>query len=106
LGGRERFGFQRCNTAGRLVTRGVYRIVRDLGAATGEHVWPHGIRHTAITQAIDAAAENRLSIDVVRQFSRHRSLNTLMIYRDLHENKQEVLATWVSNRLTSKAKAG
>lgn len=84
---------------GRLVTRGIYRIIRDLGAAAGEHVRPHGIRHTAITQAIDAAAEQGLSIDVVRQFSRHRSLNTLMIYRDMHENKQAVLSEWVSGRV-------
>ena len=89
------------NWHGRLVTRGVYRIIRDLGAAAGVHVRPHGIRHTAITQAIDVAARKGLSIDVVRQFSRHRSLGTLMIYRDLHENKQATIAAWVSEQLTN-----
>jgi integrase/recombinase XerC len=74
------------------------RIIRDLGAAVGVHVWPHGLRHTAITQAIDAA--NGLIIDLVRQFSRHRSLNTLLIYRDELENKQGAPAEWVSVRLT------
>ena len=29
-----------------------------------------------------------MSLDVVRQLSRHRSLGTLMIYRDLDENRQ------------------
>lgn len=89
----------RANWHGRLVTRGIYRIIRDLGAAAGVHVRPHGLRHTAITQAIDAAARNGLSIDVVRQFSRHRSLGTLMVYRDLHENKQATIAEWVSGCL-------
>ncbi len=87
------------NWHGRLVTRGVYRIIRDLGAAAGVHVRPHGIRHTAITQAIDIAARKGLSIDLVRQFSRHRSLGTLMIYRDMHENKQATIAAWVSEQL-------
>jgi integrase/recombinase XerC len=88
--------YANCNRQGRLVTRGVYRIIRDLGAAAGMHVRPHGLRHTAITQAIDLAAKNGLSIDLVRQFSRHRSLNTLMIYRDLHDSKQGLLAGWVA----------
>lgn len=84
------------NWHGRLVTRGVYKIIRDLGAAAGVKVWPHGIRHTAITQAIDIAAKHGLSIDVVRHFSRHRSLATLMVYRDELENKQRDIAAWVS----------
>ena len=74
-------------------------VERDLGAAAGVHVRPHGIRHTAITQAIDIAARKGLSIDVVRQFSRHRSIGTLMIYRDQHENKQAAIAEWVSGCL-------
>ena len=87
------------NWHGRLVTRGVYRVIRDLGAAAGVHVRPHGIRHTAITQAIDLAAKQGLSIDVVRHFSRHRSLTTLMVYRDELDNKQRDIATWVSEQL-------
>jgi integrase/recombinase XerC len=87
------------NRHGRLVTRGVYRIIRDLGAAAGVHVRPHGIRHTAITQAIDAAAKQGLSIDVVRHFSRHRSISTLLIYRDELENRQAALAELVSGCL-------
>lgn len=93
--------FSNRNQAGRLVTRGVYRIIRDLGADVGVHVRPHGIRHTAITQAIDQAAKHAMSIDLVRQFSRHRSLTTLMIYRDLHESSrtQATFAQFVSEQL-------
>ena len=96
------------NRYGRLVTRGVYRIIRDLGAAAGVHVRPHGLRHTAITQAIDLAATNSMSLDLVRQFSRHRSLNTLLIYRDLHESKrtQETFARLVSEQLATAARKG
>ena len=36
---------------------------------------------------------------MVRQFSRHRHIGTLMIYRDLHENKQAAIAEWVSGCL-------
>lgn len=88
------------NWHGRLVTRGIYRIIRDLGAAAGFHVRPHGIRHTAITQAIDAAAKQGLSIDVVRHFSRHRNISTLLIYRDELENKQAAIAELVSGCLS------
>lgn len=86
--------------SGRLVTRGIYVIIRALGAAVGVHGRPHGIRYTAITQAIDAAARKGLSIDdVVRQFSRHKAIGTLLIYRDLHDNKQGTIAEWVSEQL-------
>jgi integrase/recombinase XerC len=94
--------FSPYNPHGRLVTRGVYKIIRDLGADAGAHVRPHGLRHTAITLAIDIAAKNGLSIDVVRHFSRHRSLATLMVYRDEVEleKTQRKLAAWVSEQLT------
>ncbi len=93
--------YANCNARGRLVTRGIYRVVRDLGAAVGAQVWPHCLRHTAITQAIDLAAANHMSIDLVRQFSRHRALATLMTYRDLHESErtQEKFAKLVSEQL-------
>jgi hypothetical protein len=37
-----------------------------------------------------------LSIDLVRQFSRHKSIGTLLVYRDEHENKQGEIAGWVA----------
>ncbi len=75
------------------------RVLRNLGATVGAHVRPHGLRHAAITQAIDAAARKGLSIDEVRQFSRHKGIGTLLIYRDLRENKQGTIAAWVSEKL-------
>ncbi len=34
--------------------------------------------HTAITQAIDAAAREGVSIDTVRQFSRHKGIGSAL----------------------------
>ena len=45
------------------------------------------------------AAQKGISIDVVRQFSRHKGIGTLLIYRDLHDNKQGTIAGWVSEQL-------
>jgi integrase len=38
---------------GRLEVRSVLRIVREIGRRAGLHVWCHGLRHTAITMAIE-----------------------------------------------------
>ena len=57
------------------------------------HLRPHGIRHTAITQAIDLAGKNGLSTDVIRHFSRHRSLAMLMVYRDVETVTDDLMLT-------------
>ena len=38
---------------GRLTGPGLYDMVRKLGAKAGLRVWPHGLRHAAITAALD-----------------------------------------------------
>ena len=43
-----------------------------------------------------------LSLDVVRNFSRHQHIGTLLIYRDQMDNKQGLLAEWVSEHLETK----
>jgi integrase/recombinase XerC len=67
---------------GRLETRSVLRIVRELGQRVGLHVWCHGLRHTAITTAIEKGQQAGVGLDQIRAFSRHRSLATMLIYRD------------------------
>jgi integrase/recombinase XerC len=66
---------------GRLTGRGVHKIVGSLGKASGlsRPVKPHGLRHQAITQALDATGGN---VRAVRKFSRHAKLDTLLIYDD------------------------
>lgn len=63
----------------RLSPRGIEKVLARLGALAGVgHVRPHGLRHSAITQALDEGIPAR---DVLR-FSRHAKLETLMRYDD------------------------
>ena len=47
-------------------------------------VRPHGLRHAAITEALDLTKGN---VRAVQRFSRHRDLRTLTIYDD---NRQDL----------------
>jgi integrase/recombinase XerC len=79
--------------AKRLTGRSVHRIVRALGEHVGLGiVRPHGLRHAAITEALELT---RGDVRAVQRFSRHRDLRTLMIYDD---NRQD-LAGEVARRL-------
>ena len=80
----------------RFTARGIYRIVAELGEQAGAKVWPHGLRHTAITSAVEAAQEHGVSLDEVRQFSRHKNINTLLVYRDRVRDVQGQLASLVA----------
>ena len=64
----------------RFSGRSVHRIVRSLGeqARLGV-VRPHGLRHAAITAALDLTGGN---VRAVQRFSRHRDLRTLTLYDD------------------------
>jgi integrase/recombinase XerC len=64
---------------GRLTGAGLYAVVRRLGEQAGLKVWPHGLRHAAITQALDATGGD---VRAVQRFSRHRDLRTLLLYDD------------------------
>lgn len=70
---------------GRLETRSVGRIVRDLGERVGLHVWCHGLRHSSITTALDAAGKAGIGLDKVKAHSRHAAIGTLLIYADEHD---------------------
>lgn len=78
---------------GRLTGRSVHRLVRKYG---GEGARPHGLRHTAITEACKAATAAGMGIEEVLDFSRHRSLSVLMRYRDRERNVQGTLAALVA----------
>ena len=84
------------NRDARLVTRGAYRIIRTLGARVGIHLHPHMLRHSAITAAVDQSVAMGLSLDQVRDFSRHKNINTLLTYRDRASNKQGTIAQAVA----------
>jgi integrase/recombinase XerC len=88
---------------GRLETRSVLRIVRELGQRVGLHVWCHSLRHTSITQAAELGQRAGLGLDKIRAHSRHRSIATLMLYVDEHDRTrtQATLADLVANTLTT-----
>jgi integrase/recombinase XerC len=91
--------FDRARKGRRLTGTSLYRIIRDLGAEVGLKTRPHGIRHTAITEACKAAQANGINLEEVRDFSRHADVRTLMIYRDRERNVQGQLASLVAGEV-------
>lgn len=86
---------------GRLETRSVLRIVRTRGAAVGIKLWTHGLRHSAITVAIEQGQKAGIGLDQIRHFSRHKQVATMMLYRDERDQAktQEQLARIVAGSL-------
>ena len=71
--------FDRAAKGRRLTGTSLYRIVRDLGKKAGVRARPHGLRHAAITEALDLTGGN---VRAVQRFSRHRDLRILNVYDD------------------------
>jgi integrase len=67
-------------------------MIRELGVETR----PHGIRHTAVTEAVKVAQKNGIGIEEVLDFSRHKTLATLLIHRDRERNVQKTLSGLIS----------
>jgi integrase/recombinase XerC len=63
----------------RLTEIGLYGMVCELGRKIGLNVWPHGLRHAAITEALDLTGGN---VRAVQRFSRHRDVRILERYDD------------------------
>ncbi len=79
---------------GRLTTRSIGRITNNRVGCN-----PHGLRHTAITTAIELANDNGVEFSECRQFSGHSQIDTLLVYRDQTRNVQGTLAAAVANRI-------
>lgn len=91
--------FDRAGKGNRLTGKSVYRIVQRLGQDIGCKTRPHGIRHTAITEAVKQAQANGIGLEEVLDFSRHADVKTLMIYRDRERNVQGRLAGIVADQV-------
>ena len=89
--------FDRASKGGRLNASSVYRIVRDLGDRVGVQARPHGIRHSAVTEAIKLAAREGLDLSVVQAFSRHADPRTLFLYRDAEGDPQGSVSSAIAN---------
>jgi integrase/recombinase XerC len=84
---------------GALTGNGLYDLIKTLGKKVGINTRVHGIRHTAITQAVRAASVANLDLSKVMQFSRHSSLNVLEIYLDNERNYQGQISSLVAGRM-------
>lgn len=73
-------------TSRRLTGGSVGRMVVQVGRAATlpRRVRPHGLRHAAITEALELTGGD---VRAVARFSRHRRLDTLMVYDD---NRQDI----------------
>lgn len=75
-----------------LGSKGVYDVVVELGRRAGIKVWPHALRHTAITTGLDETDGN---LRAVQRFGRHSDPKVTARYDD---NRQDLAAS-VARRL-------
>ena len=80
----------------RISPNGITKIVNHLGKLAGVRLWPHGIRHTAITQAAVAANRMGVAIEELKTYSGHENIATLLIYKDSVRDVQGMMAEAVS----------
>ena len=91
--------FDKTGKGGRLTGGSVYRIVRELGEQVGIKTWPHAIRHTAITEAVKKCQESGYPFELACEFSRHRDVRTLLLYRDRDRDAQGEIAKLVASSM-------
>lgn len=82
----------------RLTGAAIYQLVSDASKLSGvkKRMSPHKIRHSAITAALDATDGN---VREVQKLSRHKKLDTLMIYDDNRTNIQRQVSELLGNIL-------
>lgn len=83
----------------RLTRIGLYKLIRWIGKNADIKTRPHGVRHLSITEACKAAQNNGFALEEVMDHSRHKSVATLMIYRDRERNVQGAISTLVANTI-------
>ena len=77
----------------RLSGMGLYLVVRQLGERAGIRVRPHGLRHAAITRALDLTGGDLRS---VQRFSRHKDVRLLQRYDDNRQDLGGAVARWLA----------
>jgi integrase/recombinase XerC len=88
--------FDRAGKGARLTGAGLYAMLKNLGASVGLVVRPHGLRHSAITAALDATGGD---VRRVQRFSRHRDLRVLTVYDDARRDMAGEVANLVAETL-------
>lgn len=88
----------------RMTGRGVLKTVNALGAVAGvEGLRCHGLRHSAITAALDATNGD---VRAVQRFSRHRDVRVLSVYDDNRSDLAGDVATLVAAKAVARRVAG
>lgn len=85
--------FDRAGKGSRLTGAGVYAMLKNLGASVGLTVRPHGLRHAAITSALDRTGGD---VRRVQRFSRHRDVRVLNVYDDARRDMAGEVANLVA----------
>jgi integrase/recombinase XerC len=86
----------RARKGARLTGRSVARVLAAIGQRVGLTVRPHGLRHAAITAALDLTGGD---VRKVQRFSRHADVRTVALYDDARED----LAGEVARRVAAGA---
>jgi integrase/recombinase XerC len=81
----------------RLSGDGIHKILQTMGAKLGGVIRPHGLRHAAITAALD---ETNGNVRAAREFSGHASVEVLMRYDDNRKDVGGEVASKVMRRLS------
>lgn len=80
-----------------LTGNGIYTTVRSyFEQVTDKQMSPHRIRHSAITTALDLSGGN---VREVQKLSRHKKLDTLLIYDDARLDVQGKTSQMLSDSL-------
>lgn len=74
-------------------------IITCLSKKTGIYFTPRGLRHTAITEVMRLIQEMGYSIEEGLKYSRHKSLEVLLVYLDRIENRQGEFASALGAKL-------
>jgi integrase/recombinase XerC len=81
----------------RLSGDGIHKILQTMGAKLGGVIRPHGLRHAAITAALD---ESNSNVRAAREFSGHASVEVLMRYDDNRKDVGGEVASKVIRRIS------
>jgi integrase/recombinase XerC len=80
----------------RLSGDGIHKVLQTMGARLGGVIRPHGLRHAAITAALD---ETNGNVRAAREFSGHASIEVLMRYDDNRKDVGGEVASKVVRRI-------
>lgn len=80
----------------RLSPISIYKVVRSIGNRVGIVTRPHGLRHTAISEAVRLVQQNGMDLTSILKFSRHANMTTLQFYLDQESHLQGKIADLVA----------